>query len=109
MIKIEIKPLSVNEAWQGKRFKTSKYCQYEKNCLFLMPKTFIPLPPYKLLIEVGFSNTASDIDNICKPFIDILQKKYLINDKDIFELNIKKFIVKKGKEYISYEINRVDN
>ena len=105
MIKLEIKPLSVNEAWQGKRFKTPKYNKYEKDCLFLLPNIVIPSPPYKLFIEVGFSNSASDIDNICKPFIDILQKKYFINDKDIIELNVKKFIVKKGSEYISFKIN----
>jgi Holliday junction resolvase RusA-like endonuclease len=107
MHKLEIKPLSVNEAWQGKRFKTPKYSQYEKNCLFLLPKILIPPKPYKLSIEVGFSNSASDIDNVCKPFIDVLQKKYSINDKDIFELNVKKFIVKKGSEYISFDIKSI--
>jgi Holliday junction resolvase RusA-like endonuclease len=108
MIKLDIKPLSVNEVWQGKRFKTPKYSLYEKNCIFLLPKIVIPPAPYKLSIEVGFSNSGSDIDNICKPFIDILQKKYLINDKDIFELNVKKFIVKKGCEYISFKLSEIN-
>ena len=35
----------------------------------------------------------------------MVQKKYFINDKDIIELNVKKFIVKKGSEYISFKIN----
>jgi len=31
--KINIKPLSVNDAWKGKRYKTEKYKNYE-NVLF---------------------------------------------------------------------------
>ena len=27
IVRIEMKPLSVNEAWQGKRYKTEKYKQ----------------------------------------------------------------------------------
>lgn len=32
--------------------------------------------------------------------VDILQKKYGFNDRDIYELHIKKTIVPKGNEYI---------
>ena len=32
-----IKPLSVNEAWQGKRFKTNSYKSYEKDVMRLLP------------------------------------------------------------------------
>jgi hypothetical protein len=34
---IKIKPLSVNKAWQGKRFKTNEYKQYEKEVSLLLP------------------------------------------------------------------------
>ena len=33
---LNIKPMSVNEAWQGKRFKTNEYKQYEKSCFILL-------------------------------------------------------------------------
>ena len=29
-MRVFIKPLSVNEAWRGRKFKTPKYKQYEK-------------------------------------------------------------------------------
>jgi hypothetical protein len=35
--KINEKPLSVNLAWQGKRFKTPAYKKYEKEMLLRMP------------------------------------------------------------------------
>jgi Holliday junction resolvase RusA-like endonuclease len=104
MHKINIKPLSVNQAWQGKRFKTNLYKQYEHDVLLLLPKIKIVQPPYRLNIVVGFSNKASDIDNVLKPFLDILQKKYGINDKHIEVLHIEKQIVTKKNDFISFEI-----
>ena len=46
MVHIDIKPLSVNEAWQGRRYKTPKYKQYQETLLWLLPKIKIPKPPY---------------------------------------------------------------
>ena len=104
MIKIDIKPLSVNKCWQGKRFKTIEYRVYEMNCIYLLPKIHIGEPPYMIWLEFGFSNMASDIDNPVKPFLDILQKKYGFDDKDITEMHLKKVKVKKGMEYIKCSI-----
>lgn len=103
--KINIKPLSVNEAWQGRRFKTPKYLTYEKNMLKILPNLNISKDKnLSLFIEFGFSNNASDIDNCLKPFIDCLQKKYGFNDKLINELNVRKIKVSKGYEHIIFEI-----
>ncbi len=104
MIKVDIKPLSVNEAWQGKRFKTPKYKQYEHDLLFLLPKLKIKGGKLALSIIFGFSSKGSDIDNPAKLFMDILQKKYNFNDSAIYELHIKKEIVKKGMESIQFKI-----
>jgi Holliday junction resolvase RusA-like endonuclease len=98
-INLQIKPLSVNEAWQGKRFKTQKYKSYEHDMLLMLPN--IQITDFrKLKITYGFSNKASDIDNPTKMVLDILQKKYGINDRDIEYLVLHKTIVKKGKEFI---------
>lgn len=105
MIKVNIKPLSVNDAWKGKRFKTKEYSIYEKNVLFLLPKITIGAAPYCLSIDFYFSSEASDIDNPLKPFIDVLQKKYGINDKQINKLIVEKFKVKKGSECICFRID----
>lgn len=98
-INLQIKPLSVNLAWQGKRFKTPAYKRYERNVLLMLPNTEITKFD-KLKITYGFSNKASDIDNPTKMILDILQKKYGINDRDIEYLVLQKVIVKKGQEFI---------
>ena len=104
MIQLKVKPMSVNYAWQGKRFKTREYKIYQLQCMVLLPKIQLPNPPYKIYYEFGFSNNLSDWDNPVKPFQDILQKKYGFNDNDIMEAHVKKVIVPKGKEYIKFEI-----
>lgn len=101
---LKIKPLSVNQVWAGKRFKTKAYKDYEEELLWILPDMDIPSGKLKLVVEFGFSSKLADLDNPLKPFIDILQKKYGFNDKDIFELNVKKVLVKKGKEYIKWKI-----
>lgn len=103
-MKINIKPLSVNQCWQGKRFKTKKYKQYENAIMIMLPPTVIPEGDLELHIQVGFSNKQADIDNIAKPFIDILQKKYGFNDSRIYQLSLYKRIVPKGEEYISFDL-----
>lgn len=106
--KIDLKPLSVNECWQGRRFKTAKYRQYERVLLFLLPKITMPDPPFQVFYEFGFSNMMSDIDNPVKPLQDILQKKYKFNDHQIHEMTVKKKKVKKGGEYIRFEIKGIE-
>lgn len=105
MTKINIKPLSVNEAWRGKRFKTEKYKVYERALLHLLPSAVIPKDIlFQLDIHFYFSNKASDLDNPVKLIIDIIQKKYDINDKNIYKLTVEKSIVKKGFEAFEFSL-----
>ena len=103
-----MKPLSVNEAWQGRRFKTDKYDAYQDEMLLRLPAGKLPEPPYRIFYEFGFSNKQCDFDNPCKPLGDILQKKYNFNDNEIYEAHIRKRIVKKGQEYIRVRIEHID-
>ncbi|NCC70881.1 RusA family crossover junction endodeoxyribonuclease [bacterium] len=103
--RLNIKPLSVNKAWQGKRFKTKDYKVYEQELLLILPKYNIPKGNLEIIYEVGYSNKLSDIDNFVKPFQDILQKKYNFDDNRIYKMIVEKKIVKKGEEYIKFEIN----
>lgn len=107
-MKIEIKPLSVNDAWQGRRFKTDKYKAFEKQMLLMLPPLKIN---FKALLKIdvvfGFSSKGSDVDNGLKPTLDVLQKKYGINDNRIYEINLKKEIVPKGQEFIKLSINEL--
>lgn len=103
-----IKPLSVNEAWQGRRFKTETYKTYSKElALKLKPIKIDFKERLKVDMVFGFSSHGSDIDNPIKPILDIIQKKYGINDNKIYEMNLKKEIVPKGKEFIEIKINEL--
>ena len=99
--------MSINVAFQGRRFKTPQYKNYEKAVIMLLPKIKIPDPPFSVYYEFGFSNQLSDIDNPVKPLQDILQKKYGFNDRDIMEMHVVKRMVKKVSEYFAFEIKQL--
>lgn len=108
-INLQIKPMSVNDAWQGRRFKTPEYRKYQKAMLMLLPSSVKIEKDVKLSIQLwyGFSSKASDIDNPCKLVLDILQKKYKFNDSQVYELIQHKDIVKKGEEFIKINITEL--
>ncbi len=109
MIKINIKPLSVNACWQGRRYKNALYKIYEKQVLSMLPYTIDKItPPLCVYYEFGFSNMNSDLDNSIKPFQDLLQKKYNFNDREIYKILAIKNIVKKGDEYIKFSISQLE-
>jgi Holliday junction resolvase RusA-like endonuclease len=104
--KINIKPLSINQAFKGTKVRTHKYNSFIKYCLLELPEkvAFVDKENIKLAIEFGFSSKLSDIDNCLKTFIDCLVKKYGVDDRYIIELHVFKDIVKKGDEYIKFKI-----
>lgn len=108
-IAIRIKPLSVNAAWKGKRFKTNEYKDYERMLLPQLPAGLeIPEGKLKISFVFGLSNKCADWDNPVKPLQDILQKKYGFNDSRIYEASVKKLDVKKGMEFIGFSIEAFD-
>jgi len=101
---IFIKPLSVNKCWQGRRFKTPDYTVYEHEFLTLLSIQSEPFAIYEkmwITIIAGLSYKKADIDNIVKPVLDILQKKYGFDDNQIYKLTAIKKIVDKGSEYVT--------
>lgn len=105
MFKINIKPLSVNEAWVGRRFKTPKHKAYKEELMLMLPNLKLPPPPYSVIYEFGLSNSRADWDNPVKLLQDTLQERYEFDDKHILEAHVTKVKVDKGKEYIKFEIN----
>lgn len=101
---VNIKPLSVNEALQGRRFKTPAYKRYAQELDILLPKIKLPEPPFTVIYHVYYSSKASDIDNFLKQFNDCLQKKYNFNDNLIYHSRQTKHIVRKGAEKIQFSI-----
>lgn len=106
MHKIEkkIKLLSVNGAWQGRRYKTKNYEDYEKTLLYTLPNEKInTIKSYYIIFILNFSNKLSDWDNPIKPLQDILQKKYGFNDRDInIAMVYKRIVPKKDEGFVVY-------
>jgi len=104
MERIDIKALSVNSCYQGKRFKNQLHKDYVKEVMSQLPIKFIGIPPYKLVIEFGLSSKLQDLDNCIKVFQDCLTVKYNFNDREIYEIQANKYNVPKGSEYIKFDI-----
>ena len=107
MVKINIKPMSMNRAYKGRVYKSGEYLMYEKELGLILPRLEVPEGPLALHIKFGFSRKASDIDNPVKPFLDVLQKKYGFNDKMVYELKVEKRIVPVGKEFIEWRLSPI--
>lgn len=104
MTKLEIKPLSTNALYKGRKFKTDKHDLYKRQLAYLLPNDIkIGLPPYKLTLEFGTCK-MQDLSNNVKGFEDALVNKYGFDDRNIYEINLIKVAVSKGKEYIKFKI-----
>lgn len=105
MVKINIKPLSVNRAYNGRRFATDELKSYKEVVWYLLPNIIVPKGRLSISYEFGVSSKGADGDNLIKAIQDILSSKYDFNDNLIYEWSGKKVIVKKGQEYINFAIS----
>ena len=104
LVKILRKPLSVNTAWKGHRYRSDEYKSYQKALDYMLPEITLPEPPYELYFKFGFSSASSDFDNPIKPTLDCIAKKYKFNDKLIKRAVIEIGSVEKGKEFFEFSL-----
>lgn len=102
--KIMIKPVSVNEAYSGRRFATEKLNDYKQTLLALLPAYRPPEGRLRIDYEFGLSSRASDADNFVKALQDTLADVYGFNDKLVYFITARKVDVKKGDEYVKFLI-----
>ena len=104
-ITIQTKALSVNECWQGRRFKTKKYEAYEKEVAALLPRKETIFGPKKVSLTFYLKELfRGDVDNLIKPVLDIIVKRgYIEDDRWIMELIVKKV---KGNSKIEIKIEK---
>ena len=107
--KIKIKPLSVNQAYKGKKYSTKAHQDYKRFLLLVLPNEELKItPPFKITYKFGFSTTKADVDNPVKVLQDIISEKYGFDDRHIWELNIKKEKVQKGEEFLEFKIEALE-
>lgn len=106
MQRIDFKPISLNEAYSGRRYKT-EYCKAFVKAVTLMVKPqVLPPPPYKISFIFGVSNMGADWDNPIKLSQDCIAKKLRFNDKLIYKGEAEKVLVLPGKEFIMYKLEQ---
>lgn len=94
--------------WRGKRRKTAEYLAFQNEVRDEMNGVQWPFGKDAVLFRVtaGFSNRASDLDNINKPLFDTFQNIFdEFNDNKVYGIYLIKDIVQKGEEYIDVEIS----
>lgn len=121
--RIDIKPLSANEAYapkavrQGTRvyattYKTVKYQTYEQAVRKHLKNIEFDLGAVGqlvLCVKVYYATAASDLDNCIKPFLDILQRYYGFNDNRVYLIQAKKEVAGKGKAAIEFYLDTMEN
>jgi len=110
MPQLNIKPLSQNQAWQGRRFKTPKYKEFEEQLYYMLKNGYkIPEGDLQVWYAFGQSNKNCDWDNPIKQFQDVLSKKFGFNDNKIYRGVADKIIVPKGEEFCAFQIKSIND
>jgi Holliday junction resolvase RusA-like endonuclease len=105
MVRLQIKPLSVNDAYRGRRFATPELKQYKTDLFRILPKLVVPDGPLSVRYVFGVSSKASDGDNLIKAFQDVVAEAYGFNDKRIYQWTIEKVDVPRGSEFVEFELS----
>lgn len=104
---VQIKPISLNHAYRGRRFATDELKRFKRDLGRLLPRTLnveANRGQLRVSYEFGVSSKSCDGDNLIKVFQDTLASFYGFNDRQIYEWSVKKVDVSKGDEYITFEI-----
>jgi Holliday junction resolvase RusA-like endonuclease len=102
--RINIKPLTVNRAYQGRRFRTPELLAYQQELAYRLPKIEVPKGKLDVSYVFGVSSRNSDLDNCVKAFQDALAEQYGFNDRDVYRMEVEKQIVPKGKEFVGFDL-----
>ena len=106
IVQIPIQPLSVNKAWQGRRFKTNVYKAYEREAHILLPRKEMIGGDVEVWYEFGLKRSSfaiSDVGNLEKCLSDILvQKGYIEDDRKIAVIHMQK--VESPEYYVTIKI-----
>ena len=109
MIKVvvNLKPLSINIAFKGRRFKTQECKQYEKDLWVLLPKKERVEGKYSLVLDFFLKRPGNtDVSNLIKILEDILVKKeYIKDDRYCWDLHVRKH--KADEDSIGIEIKEI--
>ena len=106
LTRLSLKALSINQAYQGRKFATPELKTYKMIVHAMLPKIKKPEGKLTLFLRFGMSSKQSDVDNCVKCFQDCLAEKYGFNDKMIYKLEVEKVDCVRGAEFIEFSIEK---
>jgi len=111
-MRINIKPFSANNMWQGKKYKTANYKAWREEfgqCLLEARKNYVKKThdgPVDIKMKVHLKNAnLSDVDNFIKPIFDALVEHGILKDDRLVQM-VQVSKNKSEEEYISIQINQ---
>lgn len=106
-LKLDLKPMSVNRAWQGRRFKSREYLRYISELTILLRQAQIQRMEGDVQITYRFflkRFSTTDGDNLVKPLQDVLVQNGVIpDDRHILRYVIEKYPSKVDRIEIEIE------
>lgn len=107
-LQLPFKAFSTNDLYAGRKVRSMKYKGFRKTVLDFLNKNYeqrVDLAGNLVLsLEIGYSSPLSDASNGIKGIEDIAAEYFKFNDKQIVTLNVDKYLVDKGKEYMILKI-----
>jgi Holliday junction resolvase RusA-like endonuclease len=92
-------------------FKSADYLQYQNDIRDQLIGTDWPFGSGQVSFNItaGVSNRGSDLDNVIKPILDTYQGVYEeFNDNKVYNIELEKRIVKRGREYLDIRIREYE-
>ena len=92
-------------------FKSADYLQYQNDIRDQLIGTDWPFGSGQVSFNItaGVSNRGADLDNVIKPILDTYQGVYEeFNDNKVYNIELEKRIVKRGREYLDIRIRKYE-
>ena len=108
MVLLKIKPISTNRIWSGKRYMSAEAKQFNRNCKLQLLANRVKLDASAdVSLQISFRFGLSrdmDTSNCIKLVEDVICDVLGIDDKLFVGITATKERVKKGQEFIAFDI-----
>lgn len=106
---LDLKPLSLNNCYAGRRHDTAAKKQYDSTLQMLLPHRSLPGPYYTVTFRFFLKRCfAGDLDNLCKVLLDNLVDAGIISgDRNVVEIHLYKFPAKVKRDRIDVDIESI--
>lgn len=106
---LHLPALSTNKLYAGVKRRSHHYKTYRKRVFKILNEydSNVNLKGnLSLYLEVGFSSPLSDLSNAIKGLEDLLCEYFRFDDRQIVHIEMNKFLVNKGEEYIKAQVKK---